>query len=49
MRKSKYDSFPKEDKIAIEKETGVTIKDVKIQNPDNPANQIQAKLIVVRK
>ena len=49
MRKSKYDSFPKEDKTAIEKETGITIKDVKIQDPDNPAKQILAKLIVVRK
>jgi len=49
MRKSKYDSFPKEDKITIEKETGITIKDVKIQDPDNPVKQILAKLIVVRK
>ena len=49
MRKSKYDSFPKEDKTAIEKETGITLKDVKIQDPDNPAKQILAKLIVVRK
>ena len=49
MRKSKYDSFPKEDKATIEKETGITIKDVKIQDPDNPAKQILAKLIVVRK
>jgi len=49
MRKSKYDSFPKEDKITIEKEIGITIKDVKIQDPDNPAKQILAKLIVVRK
>ena len=49
MRKSKYDSFPKEDKTAIEKEAGISIKDVKIQDPDNPAKQILAKLIVVRK
>jgi len=49
MRKSKYDSFSKEDKATIEKETGITIKDVKIQDPDNPAKQILAKLIVVRK
>lgn len=49
MRKSKYDPFPKEDKTAIEKETGINIKDVKIQDPDNPAKQILAKLIVVRK
>lgn len=49
MRKTKYDSFPKEDKTAIEKETGINLKDVKIQDPDNPAKQIIAKLIVVRK
>lgn len=49
MRKTKYDSFPKEDKSLIEKEAGIIIKDVNIQNPDNPANQIEAKLIVVRK
>ena len=49
MRKSKYDSFSKEDKTAIEKETGINIKDVKIQDPDNPAKQILTKLIVVRK
>jgi hypothetical protein len=49
MRKTKYDSFPKEDILLIEKEAGVIIKDVKIQNPDNPANQIEAKLIVIRK
>jgi hypothetical protein len=49
MRKSKYDSFPKEDKTTIEKETGIIIEDVKIQDPDNPAKQILAKLIVVRK
>ena len=49
MRESKYDSFPKEDKTIIEKEVGINIKDVKIQDPDNPAKQILAKLIVVRK
>ena len=49
MRKSKYDSFSKEYKTAIEKEIGINIKDVKIQDPDNPAKQILTKLIVVRK
>lgn len=49
MRKSKYVTFPKEDKELIEKEQGISIKDVKIQDPDNPAKQIEAKLIVVRK
>ena len=49
MRKIKYESFPKEDKDSIEKEAGISINDVKIQDPDNPAKQIEAKLIVVRK
>jgi hypothetical protein len=49
MRKTKYDSFPKEDKLNIEKEKGISIQDVKIQDPDNPAKQILVKLIVVRK
>lgn len=49
MRKTKYDSFPNEDKSSIENEVGVVITDVKIQNPDNPADQIEAKLIVVKK
>ena len=49
MRKIKYDMFPKEDKDLIEKEQGISITDVKIQDPDNPAKQIEAKLIVVRK
>jgi len=49
MRKAKYDSFSEEDKDLIEKEAGVSIDDVKIQDPDNPAKQIEAKLIVVRK
>ncbi|MBU3923372.1 MAG: NgoPII family restriction endonuclease [Nanoarchaeota archaeon] len=49
MRKAKYDSFPEEDRDLIEKEVGVFIDDVKIQDPDNPAKLIVAKLIVVRK
>ena len=49
MRKTKYDSFPEKDRNFIEKETGISIDDVKIQNPDNPAKQVEAKLIVVRK
>lgn len=49
MRKTKYDSFPREDKQSIEKEKGIEMHDVKIQDPDNPAKQLEVKLIIVRK
>ena len=49
MRKEKYNSFPKGDRELIEKQEGLKINDVKIQDPDNPAKQIQGKLIVIRK
>ena len=49
MRKTKYDSFLKEDRDLIENEDLISIKDVSIQDPDNPAKQIISKLIVVRK
>ncbi|MBT7368592.1 NgoPII family restriction endonuclease [Candidatus Woesearchaeota archaeon] len=42
MRKEKFDSFPEEDKTAISK---LNIFDVKIQNPDNPAQQLDTKII----
>ena len=49
MRKIKYDSFPKEDKERIESDKNIIIKDINIPNPDNPSQQIEAKLIMVRK
>jgi hypothetical protein len=48
MKKSKYESFPSEDKKTIENTKGITISDIKIKNPDNPAKLLDAKLIVVR-
>lgn len=49
MRKNKYDSLPKEDREQIEKEFGIEIQDIKIQNPNNPAQQLDSKLIIYRK
>ena len=45
MRKEKYGSFQKKDKDAIEKDKSFTIKNVKIQEPNNPAKQAEAVLI----
>ncbi len=48
MRKSKYESFSKEDIKEFENTSGILINDIKIKNPDNPAKLIDTKLIVVR-
>ncbi len=48
MRKSKFDSFPEEDRNAINSLENVAIEDVKIENPNNPANLIDAKLITYK-
>ena len=46
--KAKYDSFPADSKAKIEKTkiAGLTINDVKVRDPNNPAALIEAKLIV---
>ncbi|MEQ1665633.1 MAG: NgoPII family restriction endonuclease [Bdellovibrionales bacterium] len=43
----KYNSFPKEDRDALEnlKDVNFKIKDVEIKSPKNPANLLKAKLI----
>lgn len=46
MRKEKYSSFPKQDTKDLEANTDISIKDVKIRDPNNPANPIEAKLII---
>jgi hypothetical protein len=48
MRCSKYNSFPKEDIEKIEQNSSISISNVKIKNPNNPANLIDAKLLVFR-
>jgi len=46
MKKSKYSSMPKEDRLALEKDKYFKLKDVKISDPNNPAKQMEAKLII---
>jgi len=45
LRKEKYDSFPKEDTKELENHPEIHVKDIKIKDPNNPANLIEAKLI----
>jgi len=47
MRKDKFDSFTENDKRLIEKNSKISISDIKIKNPDNPAQLLEAKLIVM--
>lgn len=48
MKKSKYESFSAEDIVNIEQIENIIIDDVKIKNPNNPANLIDAKLLVFK-
>ena len=50
MKKEKYDSLPSEDKEAIEnlKNKNVSVQDIKINNPNNPVQLIDAKLLVFK-
>ncbi len=48
MKKSKYESFSAEDIANIEQIENIIIDDVKIKNPNNPANLIDAKLLVFK-
>lgn len=45
LRKEKYLSYPKEDIKEIESNKNISVKDVKIKDPNNPAKLIEAKLI----
>ena len=45
MLKNKFDSFPKKDIDAIVKDNQIEVEDVKIKNPNNPVQKIEAKLI----
>ena len=48
MRESKYQSFPLEDRKRLEaaSENNLSIEDVQIKMPDNPAKLVSAKLII---
>jgi hypothetical protein len=47
MTKEKYDSFPKEDRLAIENNKELVSKVVNVKNPNNPAQLTQAQLITL--
>ncbi len=47
MRKEKFDSFPSEDKSLIENNSDISISDVQIKNPNNPAQLLDVKLILI--
>ncbi len=48
MRKEKYLSFPKEDIKELEANKNISVKDVKVRDPNNPAKLIESKLITYR-
>ncbi|MEK6928110.1 MAG: NgoPII family restriction endonuclease [Nanoarchaeota archaeon] len=48
MRKEKYNSFSKEDIRELESNELISVKEVKIKDPNNPAKLVEAKLITYR-
>ncbi|MDD2906314.1 MAG: NgoPII family restriction endonuclease [Sulfurimonas sp.] len=50
MKKEKYDSLPSEDKESIEniENDSVEVQDVRIKNPNNPVQLIDAKLLIFK-
>jgi len=48
MKKSKFDSFSSESKSILKGVNNLEIKDIKIKNPNNPANLIEAVLITYK-
>ena len=48
MRKEKYLSFPKSDIKELEANKLITVKDIKIRDPNNPAKLVESKLIIYR-
>ena len=45
LSKEKYLSYPKEDLKELESNKEISVKDVKIKDPNNPAKLMEAKLI----
>ena len=45
---SKYLTYPTESRLKIETDDSIIIKDIKVKNPNNPVNLIDAKLIVFK-
>ena len=48
MRKTKYKTFSSENRLSLEEIEDLEIKDVRIKNPNNPANLIDAKLLIYK-
>ena len=48
MRKDKYSSFPEDDRNQIEATDLISVNDIKIKDPNNPANRLDAKRIVFK-
>jgi len=49
LQKTKFDSFPDGDKKAIKNNVNINVQEVKIKNPNNPAQFIDAVLIFIEK
>ena len=47
LKKDKYNSFPLSDRKNLESYIGLSLKDIEIKNPNNPAQYLAAKLIKV--
>ncbi|MEA2048213.1 MAG: NgoPII family restriction endonuclease [Campylobacterota bacterium] len=50
MKKEKYDLLPEEDRDAVETMNSerIEVKDVRIKNPNNPVQLVDAKLLVFK-
>ena len=48
LKKEKYESFSIEDRELVEHNPKLMIENIRIKNPDNPANLMDAKLIVYK-
>lgn len=46
MKKEKYDGLPQTDREAVENNSNVSVSDVRIKNPNNPVQLVDAKLLV---
>jgi hypothetical protein len=47
MLKNKFDSFPKNDAAILMEDKKINLRDVKVKNPNNPAEMIDGKLITL--
>jgi len=48
MKKEKYNSMPLEDREAVERLENVSVRDVRIKNPNNPVQLMDGKLLVFK-